>query len=459
MNAQLPADVDAEQQILGSLMVRPDLIVPISNILRKEDFFLQHHRIIFETIELLSRTETTEIEPLRLIQYFTDRKQLESAGGAAYIMRLVDQAIAPSNATYHAQRVHNLAIRRSLIEKLIQLSKEAQEPQENEGAFLKHVEEELLHVTSRSSTHGIQPIEHFKKDFVDYIAKLIDARGGMTGTPTRFDQFDRLTSGLRGGELLILAARPGMGKSTFAMNMATNIAIHQNRPVIIYSLEMSKLELILRILSAEAQINHSDLKRGHIPPNKQGPIKDAIARIFAAPIYIDDSGTLDIWDCITRTRKLDIELKKKGHPPGLVVIDYLQLMSDTENRKFGRQNEVAAVSRSLKQLAMKTELPILALSQMNRSVEQRRGDFARPQLSDLRESGAIEQDADIVLFIHREQFSDPDSPEALENRGRAEIIVAKHRNGPQGSFKVAYRPEIFRFDNLDTGDISGPSKY
>jgi replicative DNA helicase len=222
---------------------------------------------------------------------------------------------------------------------------------------------------------------------------------------------------------------------------------------------MSKLELILRILSAEAQINHSDLKRGHIPPNKQGPIKDAIARIFAAPIYIDDSGTLDIWDCITRTRKLDIELKKKGHPPGLVVIDYLQLMSDTENRKFGRQNEVAAVSRSLKQLAMKTELPILALSQMNRSVEQRRGDFARPQLSDLRESGAIEQDADIVLFIHREQFSDPDSPEALENRGRAEIIVAKHRNGPQGSFKVAYRPEIFRFDNLDTGDISGPSKY
>ncbi len=452
MNGQLPADIDAEQQILGSLMVRPDLIVPISNIVHKDDFFLQHHRILFETIEMLSRTESTEIEPLRLVQYFSDRKQLDAAGGAAYIMRLVDHAIAPSNATFHAQRVHNLAIRRSLIEKLNELGKQAQEPQENEGSFLKHVEEELLRITNRSSTHGIQSIDQFKEDFVDYIAKLVDAKGGLTGTPTRFEQFDQLTSGLRGGELLILAARPGMGKSTFAMNVATNIAIHQGRPVMIYSLEMSKLELILRILSAEAQINHSDLKRGHIPANKQGPIKDAIGRIFSAPIYIDDSGTLDIWDCISRTRKLDIELRKKGHPPGLVVIDYLQLMSDTENRKFGRQNEVAAVSRSLKQLAMKTDLPILALSQMNRSVEQRRGDSARPQLSDLRESGAIEQDADMVLFIHREQFADPDSPEALENRGRAEIIVAKHRNGPQGSFKVAYRPEIFRFDNLEMGD-------
>lgn len=448
-DSHLPADTDAEIQILGSLMLRPDLIVPISNLLHKDDFFLQHHRLLFETIELLSRTETTEIEPLRLIQHFTDTKQIDAAGGTAYIMRLTDQAIAPSNATHHAQRVHNLAIRRKLIEKLNELGKQANEPQENEGGFLKHVEEELLRITNLSSLHGIQSIDHYKQDFVDYIAKLIEAKGGLSGTATRFEQFDQLTSGLRGGELLILAARPGMGKSTFAMNIATNIAIHQNRPVIIYSLEMSTLELILRMVSAEAQLNHSDLKRGHIPTNKQAQIKDAIGRIFNAPIYVDDSGTLDIWDCISRTRKLDIELRKKGTEPGLVVIDYLQLMSDTESRKFGRQNEVAAVSRSLKQLAMKTGIPILALSQMNRSVEQRRGDSARPQLSDLRESGAIEQDADMVLFIHREQFTDPDSPEALENRGHAEIIVAKHRNGPQGNFKLAYRPEIFRFDNLE----------
>lgn len=453
METRLPSDIDAEQQILGSLMVRPDLIVPISNILHRDDFFLQHHRLVFETLELMSRTEATEIEPLRLVQFFTDRKQLDQAGGAAYIMRLVDQALAPSNATFHAQRVHNLAIRRNLIEKLGELEVEAREPQENEGGFLKKVEEELLRITNMSASHGVQAIDTFKQDFVEYFSRLIEARGGMTGTPTRFEHFDRLTSGLRGGELLILAARPGMGKSTFAMNIATNIAIGQGRPVILFSLEMSRFELILRILSAEAQINHSDLKRGHVPTNKQEPVKDAISRIFSAPIYIDDTGTLDIWDCISRTRKLDIELKKRGQPPGLIVIDYLQLMSDPENRKFGRQTEVASISRSLKQLAMKTELPILALSQMNRSVEQRRGDSARPQLSDLRESGAIEQDADMVLFIHREQFADQDSPEALENRGRAEIIVAKHRNGPQGNFKVAYRPEIFRFDNLEGGDL------
>jgi replicative DNA helicase len=245
-----------------------------------------------------------------------------------------------------------------------------------------------------------------------------------------------------------------MGKSTFALNIAMNIAMYYQKPVIIYSLEMSRIELVMRMLSADAQINHSDLKKGHIPPNKQEALKDSIARIFSSPIYIDDSGTLDIWDCIARTRKLEMELRRQGKEPGLVVIDYLQLLSDPESRKFGRQVEVASISRSLKLLAKKTNLPILALSQMNRSVEQRRGDYARPQLSDLRESGALEQDADIVMFIHREQFPDPESPEAIESRGRAEIIIAKHRNGPLGNFKLAYRPEMFRFDNLETFETS-----
>jgi replicative DNA helicase len=452
----LPKDLEAEVQVLGSIMIRPDLIFQVSNIIKKSDFFLTAHQLIFEALENLIKESDSnlEIEPVRLIQYLEDRKLLEDAGGAEYIFQLSDKVISPTNALHHAVRLHNLSTRRKLILKLKELEQHAYEPQENEGSFLKYVEEELLKITGESITPGIVAIEDIKDEFIDYISKLLEARGGLTGQPTRFFELDRMTSGIRGGELIILAARPGMGKSTFALNIAMNIAMYYQKPVIIYSLEMSRMELVMRMLSADAQINHSDLKKGHIPPNKQEALKDSIARIFSSPIYIDDSGTLDIWDCIARTRKLEMELRRQGKEPGLVVIDYLQLLSDPESRKFGRQVEVASISRSLKLLAKKTNLPILALSQMNRSVEQRRGDYARPQLSDLRESGALEQDADIVMFIHREQFPDPESPEAIESRGRAEIIIAKHRNGPLGNFKLAYRPEMFRFDNLETFETS-----
>ncbi len=437
-------------------MLRPDLFFQISNLIKSRDFYLKAHQIIFSALEhLIRETDSNlEIEPVRLIQFLEDKKLIHEAGGYEYIFTLTDKVISPTNALFHATRIHNLSVRRRLIEKLKELELKAHEPQENEGSFLKYVEEELLKVTGESITPGIVPIEDVKEEFIDYISKLLQARGGLTGQPTRFYELDKMTSGIRGGELIILAARPGMGKSTFALNIAMNISMYYQKPVIIYSLEMSRMELIIRMLSADAQINHSDLKKGHIPINKQETIKDSIARIFSSPIYIDDSGTLDIWDCIARTRKLEIELRRRGKEPGLVVIDYLQLLSDPEARKFGRQVEVASISRSLKLLAKKTNLPILALSQMNRSVEQRRGDYARPQLSDLRESGALEQDADIVMFIHREQINDPDSPEAIENRGRAEIIIAKHRNGPLGSFKLAYRPEMFRFDNLETFETS-----
>lgn len=445
----LPYDIEAEIQVLGSIMIRPDLIFQVSNIIKKNDFFHPYHQIIFEALETLIKESDSllEIETVRLIQYLQDHHKLDRAGGAEYIFSISEKVISPTNAIYHSVRIHNLSTRRKLILKLKELEEKAKEPQENEGSFLKFVEEELLKITGESITPGITPIEDIKDEFLDYIAKLLEAKGGLTGQPTRFDELDRLTSGIRGGELILLAARPGMGKSTLALNIAMNIAMYYQKPVMIYSLEMSRMELLIRMLSADAQINLSDLKKGHIPPNKQETIKDSIARIFSSPIYIDDSGNLDIWDCIARTRKLEIELRRQGKDPGLVVIDYLQLISDPESRKFGRQVEVASISRSLKLLAKKTNLPILALSQMNRSVEQRRD--TRPQLSDLRESGALEQDADIVMFIHRESFLDPESPEAIENRGRAEIIIAKHRNGPLGSFKLAYRPEMFRFDNLE----------
>lgn len=448
----LPWDEESEIQVLGSLMLRPELIFQISSIIKKNDLFKPQHQIIYQALENLIRDTDAheEIDPVRLIQHLHDRRLLESAGGADTIFRIYDKVISPTNAIYHAVRVRNTAIRRRLILKLRELEEKAYLPQENENTFLATVEEEILRITGESHETGVAHIEEIKDEFLRFLQNLIDTKGGISGQPTNFHELDRLTSGIRGGELILLAARPGMGKSTFAINIAMNIAITYQKPVLIFSLEMSRLELVLRMISAEAQINLSDLKRGYIPPAKVDSIKEAIRLIFSAPIYIDDTGTLDIWDCIARTRKLELELRRSGKEPGLVVIDYLQLLSDPETKKFGRQVEVASISRNLKLLAKKTNLPVLALSQMNRSVEQRRGENARPQLSDLRESGALEQDADIVMFIHREQYADPESPEALENRGRAEIIIAKHRNGPLGSFKLAYRPEMFRFDNLET---------
>lgn len=448
----LPHDHEAERQILGSLMVRPDLLFQISSILQRDDFYPESHRIIFEALQSISNAGQA-LDPLQVVHYLKDRSLIEQAGGPPYLLKLAQDVMVPANAPAHARRIKSIAIRRKLAITLQDLEEEVATPQEDESSFLRSVEDRILAVTNESVSAGVTPVQNVKTDFTNYIQKLVEAKGGLTGQPTRFHEFDTLTSGLRGGELIILAARPGIGKTTFAMNMATNISLHYKKPVLIYSLEMGKLELLLRMVCSEAQVNHSDIKRGNITRDKVQPVLSSIDQIFSSPMHIDDSGTLDIWDCITRTRKLNLDLQRKGESLGVVIIDYLQLMSDPASRKQSRQQEVAAVSRSLKQLAKAIDAPVLALSQMNRSVEQRRGDSARPQLSDLRESGAIEQDADIVMFIHREPFQENnDSPEAVQNRGTAEIIIAKHRNGPVGSFRVAFRPEINRFDNL-SGEV------
>ena len=281
-----------------------------------------------------------------------------------------------------------------------------------------------------------------------YLQHLLEARGQLTGSATHFTEFDNLTSGLKGGELIILAARPGMGKTTFALNIAANMSQFNKQHVVVYSLEMSNMELMMRLLCADLQFNHSDLKRGNLGGKENAKrILEGIERVCGWPLDIDDSGDLDVWELVTRTRKLKVELDQRGESLGLVVVDYLQLVSDVEARKLGRQHEVAMISRTLKQMAKMLNVPVLALSQMNRSVEQRRGDSARPQLSDLRESGAIEQDADIVMFIHQQAQGEAESLDDLENKGTVEVILAKHRAGPVGSFRLAFRPEINRFDN------------
>ncbi|MBI3395371.1 MAG: replicative DNA helicase, partial [Spirochaetia bacterium] len=408
--AGLPHDLEAERQVLGSLLLRPELVIPVSAIVSDTDFYVEAHKLIYHAIVTL-HDEAADIDPVRVVQRLDDKGMTTRAGGAPYIVKLAQDIYAPGNAPAHARRIKGLALRRDLIEITSSIQKDAQAGQDDENAFLKRVEDSILNITNRSFVHGIVHVRDLKKDFTKHIESLMEAKGGLTGQATHFSGLDELTSGLHEGELIVLAARPGVGKTTFAMNIAANVAMKDKRNVLVFSLEMSRLELLVRFLCAEALVDQSDMKRGHLRQEKVKPMLDAIESIFTSPIHIDDTGTLEIWDCITRTRKLALDLANRGESLSLIVIDYLQLVADPESRKQGRQQEVASISRSLKQLAKNVKAPIIAISQMNRSVEQRRGESARPQLSDLRESGAIEQDADIVMFIHKEVYN-PEDPDA-----------------------------------------------
>ena len=445
MSITPPHDVQAESQFLGALIVHPDLITQLETQISPDDLYLESHRLIYSTILKQRRQGVNRIDSLQIINKLQDTSQIEQVGGAPYIIQLAQDVLAPSNAPRYVQRIKKLALRRQLMEAAHLILEKSSQPVEDEGSFLRDVEENILRITSQTTAQGIASVTDLKEEFRLHIQSLQDAKGGLVGISSGFKELDRLSSGFKPGELIILAARPGMGKSTFALNLCVNTALRQKEDVLLFSLEMSHMELMMRLLCSEAQFEHSDLKRGHIPSHLQEHLLSVLDEICKAPIYIDDSGDLSIWDCVAKTRKFKLEQEQKGKKLGLVIIDYLQLMSDPEAKRLGRQHEVATISRNLKQLSRMIHVPILALSQMNRSVEQRRGESARPQLSDLRESGAIEQDADIVMFIHASPKDDPD--EDLEYQGTVELIIAKHRNGPTGSLRLSFRPEINRFDD------------
>ncbi len=447
----LPHDTEAERQVLGALMLRPDLILQVSSTLREEDMYIEAHRLIYQAVVEKNREVGSRLDAIQIIQHLDDRALTEKAGGAPYIMQLAQLVMAPGSVLLHARRIKSLTLRRSLMKAANSILTEAAEPVEDENSLLRNIENRILHITNSGTEQRVFSIHEMREEIEQHIENLRQAGGRITGTRTLFREFDRLTSGIKAGELIVVAARPGLGKTTLALNIAANVALEQNKSVLIYSLEMSRIELMMRLICAETQFPHLDLKRGHLS-NRARDILTGIDRLSKSPIYIDDSGDLDIWDCMARTRKLQVELQRENRSLDLVIVDYLQLVSDPQARKLGRQHEVAIISRSLKQLARTVKTPVIALSQMNRSVEQRRGEWARPQLSDLRESGAIEQDADIVMFIHREMAESREETEEidttdLDRHGTVEMIIAKHRNGPVGSFRLSFRPEINRFDN------------
>ncbi|GAB4430841.1 MAG: replicative DNA helicase [Turneriella sp.] len=438
-------DEEAEQVVLGSIMQTPSLFEEVAQVLKPEDFYYEGHRIVYEAIAAeIDRGE--QPNAILIINALKNQNMLERAGSRAGIMNIASLGVLVGVNTF-AEKIRELSLRRRLIFSFRELEKKAGDTGFKLDTVLTDTEAALTHLADRYSNYNVRHIKETNKEFLEFLKHVQQARDGVTGTATGFKKLDELTGGFKPGQMIVIAARPGMGKTTFALNIALNVCMNKNRPMAVafFSLEMTRLELLLRLLSARAFLDSQKVQKGRISEKEMARLAHTAKEIYESEFYIDDSADLTTWEFKQRSRRLGRTIKQQGKELGLIVVDYLQLMTDRDRAQDGRQNEVAAISRAIKLIAKDLGVPILALSQMNRSIEQR-GKDPRPQLSDLRESGAIEQDADMVIFIHREHMG-KDAPEDKKNL--AEIIISKNRGGPRDSIELAFLSDKSLFTDYE----------
>jgi replicative DNA helicase len=431
-----PQSLEAEESILSAILVDNNTLLEILEILSPEDFYRSAHQKIFSAIlELFSRNEPVDLVTLTNILREHDR--LEEIGGAAYLANLVDTVPLAVNAQYYAKIVYDKACLRRLIEKTNSIAKRCFEDRGDVDDVIDFAETSIFEISENKIRPTFYPIGKIIESNIDVLEERQGNRALVTGVATGFTKLDELTAGLQKSDLVILAGRPGMGKTALALNIAKNAAVDANIPVAIFSLEMSKEQLSLRMLSSEARIDSSRLRRGFISQDDWIKITDSAGVLSQSPIFIDDSPNITALEIRAKSRRLKME-----KDIGLIVIDYLQLMKGRVSAER-RDLEISEISRSLKALAKELDLPVVALSQLNRKLEERSD--KRPQLSDLRESGALEQDADVVAFLYRDELYNKD--ENNPNKGKAELIVSKQRNGPTGYTILTFLDTYTRFEN------------
>jgi replicative DNA helicase len=428
-----PQDLDAERSVLGALLLKPSTLHELATSLQPEDFYRPGHAHIFEAaISLFEKNEP--IDEVTVRSQLKAAGTLEAAGGTAYLASLTDSVPTAANAVHYAHIVRNRAVSRRLINAATDIVSAAYEGTGEIGQLLDQAESKIFEITASRDQRAFVPIKEVVKDTFKLIEKRYEKKETITGVATGFSDFDRMTSGLQPGDLIILAARPSMGKTALALNMAQNAAIRGKLPVALFSLEMSKEQLVMRMLAAEGRIDSSKLRGGKLGDADWPRLARAAGALAEAELYLDDSGSLTILETRAKARRLQAE---KGL--SMIVIDYLQLM---HGRAESREREISEISRGLKSLAKELNVPVMALSQLNRSLEARQD--KRPMLSDLRESGAIEQDADVICFIYRDEYYNKDS----DAKGQAELIIGKQRNGPTGTVHLKFFNEYTRFENL-----------
>lgn len=434
-----PQSIEAEESILSAVLIDNNALIDIVEVISADDFYKTAHQIIFTAVEALY-AKSEPVDLVTLSNILREMDSLDKVGGAAYLARLVDTVPMAVNARHYARIIRDKALLRRLVDRSNAITQRCFEDSGNVDSIVEFAQSAIFEISEDKPSQAFAPISKIIEINIDALEERQGNRSLVTGVTTGFSKLDSLTSGFQNSDLIILAARPAMGKTAFALNMARNAAIEGGVPVAIFSLEMSKEQLSMRMLCAEARVDSSRIRSGFLNQDDWNRITDAAGRLTEAPIFIDDSP--DISTTSIRTKSMRMKMDKGL---GLIIIDYLQLMRG--DAKIERRDlEISDISRSLKILAKELNVPVIALSQLNRKLEERSD--KRPQLSDLRESGALEQDADLVAFIYRDEVYNRD--ENNPNRGTAEIILAKQRNGPTGVAPLAFLNAYTRFENLAT---------
>ena len=431
-----PHNNEAEQAVLGGILINNDALNSVVDILSPEDFYREAHALLFEAMIALYN-EDEPIDLITLSQYLNEKNLLEKVGGNDYIALLAEAMSTSAGIMHHAEIVKDFSVRRKLIAQCSIISESCFQPWHNTEELLELAEQSIYDIAEERVREGFQSMQEVVKDSFRKLESVSASEGYVTGVPTGFDDFDRITAGLQPGDLIIIAGRPSMGKTALALNIGYNAAERTGKGVAIFSLEMSKMQLGIRLLGFDAGIDATRLRTGFLRDGDWARLTHSANRLSELPIFIDDSSAITVLEMKAKCRRL-----KKKRDLALVIVDYLQLIQGRRSAE-SRQLEISEISRSLKALAKDLNVPVLALSQLNRKVEDRPN--KRPQLADLRESGAIEQDADVIAFIYRDEVYHPTTE---ENRNVAEIIVAKQRNGPTGYFKLTFQKEITRFRNF-----------
>ena len=442
----LPSNIEAEKSVLAACMLNPDAIDEIATKLAPENFFRPAHQRIFEGMLELNLRHIP-IDQISLSERLSAEGQLEAVGGRPYLVELANNTLALTNWKSHTEIVKRTSVLRDLVYASTNINALAYDAPDDTNAVIEEAEKMLFNVTQKRVSSSFQNITDLLTQAFDDIDELVNNKSHMAGVPTGFTDVDKLFWGLRGGDLLILAARPGVGKTSFALNLATNAA-KSGAAVAMFSLEMGANQLVQRILCAEARVNLGQLRAGNLKEGDWNAIMNAAATLSGLELYIDDTPGLSLLEMRAKARR-QLRDKKKG----LIIVDYLQLMQPPSTRRDGnRAVEVAEISRGLKVLAKELDMPLLALSQLSRAVEMR--GTKRPMLSDLRESGSIEQDADIVMFIDRSMDEVEAEQDGRPDLGTAELIVAKHRNGATRDITLSFNPEYTKFGNyIDASQI------
>jgi replicative DNA helicase len=434
-----PQNLEAEENVLGAMLISPGAIGSVSEIVSASDFYRESHGVIFRaSISLYAKGEP--VDAITVIDQLDKSGELESIGGRARVHELANLVPTSANAPHYARIVHEMATLRGLISAGQKIADLGYDRPGETVELVDLAEQTIFALSQQRVSSEFAHIETLLKESFERITALYEAGADITGVPSGYRDLDRITSGFQPGNLIILAARPSMGKSALALCMATNLAVRHGTPVALFTLEMSKSEVTQRMMCSEAKVESQKLRSGKLAPDDWPRLTAACDKLAKAPIYVDDTGSITMMEIRSKARRL----KSREPSLGLIIIDYLQLMTSGTNAE-SRVQEVSQISRSLKVLARDLEVPIIALSQLSRAVEQRQD--KRPILSDLRESGSIEQDADLVGFIYRDEYYNDDS----ESQGLAEVILAKHRNGPTDSIKLSFLKRYAKFADLAAG--------